>query len=380
MKSTKNGSPNRTKTILSLDGGGVRGTITVAFLIELENLLRKRDDNQSAKLSDYFDLIGGTSTGAIIATALSLGLSTSDIKNLYFKLASLVFRRSFFRLIGFQAVFDEKNLRKEILKICGNRTLDTSDLGTALAIVMKRMDTGSPWIITNNPRTPYWDDPLDNSYVGNRQYRLADLVRASTAAPHYFAPESISVAENEPPGLFVDGAVTPHNNPSLALFHQVTIPTLGFDWQVGQDEMLIISMGTGSFREKLNSVKARRMTAAGLAIKALSGMISDAGTQALMQMQLMGATDTAWRINSEIGNLGSVCITGEPLFTFQRYDARLEKEWLNSELGISLSNKELSIVRKMEDPAGMPLAFEIGRAAANKFMQIDHIKLLRVRA
>jgi patatin-like phospholipase/acyl hydrolase len=57
------------KKILALDGGGIRGMLTVEVLAEIEELLRKalkRDAN--FVLADYFDYIAGTSTGAIIAT------------------------------------------------------------------------------------------------------------------------------------------------------------------------------------------------------------------------------------------------------------------------------------------------------------------------
>jgi len=369
----------RPKAVLSLDGGGVRGTITVAFLSRLEALLRERDGDPAARLCDYFDLIGGTSTGAIIATALSLGLTTKEIEEFYFKLAPLVFRRPFFRLIGVQAVFDERQLKKEVLGVCGERTLDSEDLKTGLAIVMKRMDTGSPWIITNNSKAPYWNDADGGEHIGNRHFKLANLVRASTAAPHYFAPEEISIIDGQPPGLFVDGGVTPHNNPALALFHLATIPDYGFEWPADAEKLLIVSMGTGGFRPRLDPVKARRMTAASLAIKALAGMIADAGTHVLMQMQLMGRTDTPWEINSEIGDLGGYCLPQQPFFTFQRYDARLEADWLAKELGIHLSDKAIEIVRKMEDPEGIPVAYEIGCAAADRYMKANHFSLLRRR-
>ena len=64
------------RKILSLDGGGIRGVLTLEILLEIENQLKaelKKDD--SFRLSDYFDYIGGTSTGAIIAAGLSLGMS-----------------------------------------------------------------------------------------------------------------------------------------------------------------------------------------------------------------------------------------------------------------------------------------------------------------
>jgi patatin-like phospholipase/acyl hydrolase len=67
------------KRILSLDGSGVRGTATVAFLERLEEQISEIE-GRPTRLGDWFDLIGGTSTGAIIATALSLGYRASEVR------------------------------------------------------------------------------------------------------------------------------------------------------------------------------------------------------------------------------------------------------------------------------------------------------------
>src|SRR5215468_6695771 len=67
------------KRMLALDGGGVRGAITVAFLEEIEAVLSAHL-KKSVHLGNWFDLIGGTSTGAIIAGALAMGCTIADIK------------------------------------------------------------------------------------------------------------------------------------------------------------------------------------------------------------------------------------------------------------------------------------------------------------
>lgn len=262
------------KAILALDGGGIRGVISVAILEKIEQLHRERLGAEMT-LSERFDLIGGTSTGAIIATALALGLATADIKTLYFELAPRVFRRSRTRLAFIQTLFDEAALREEIFKVVGDRRLDTPDLRTALAVITKRMDTGGAWLVSNNPGGKFWEDPEDGSFIGNRNYLLADLVRASTAAPYYFKPQFIQIAEGAPPGLFIDGGITPHNNPALALLMLATIPAYGFGWPTGADQLRVISVGTGARRDRMSASAARRMPAAGLAIHALTSMVTD---------------------------------------------------------------------------------------------------------
>lgn len=122
------------------------------------------------RLGDWFDLIGGTSTGALIAGALALGYRTAQIRDFYLRLAPHAFQPTRWGIPLFQAKFNAEGLRTEILKIVGDRELSSRDLITGLSVVMKRMDTGSPWIVANNPRGPYWNDGLDKDgvgYVGN---------------------------------------------------------------------------------------------------------------------------------------------------------------------------------------------------------------------
>ena len=68
-----------------------------------------------------------------------------------------MFQRPFWRIPGLQAKFDARALQQEIDTIVAQRTLDSAELITGLSVVSKRMDTGSPWILTNNPRSPYWE-------------------------------------------------------------------------------------------------------------------------------------------------------------------------------------------------------------------------------
>jgi len=57
-----------------------------------------------------------------------------------------------------QAKFDARGLRGQIDAIIGDRDLASHDLITGLGVITKRMDTGAPWILSNNPRAPYWND------------------------------------------------------------------------------------------------------------------------------------------------------------------------------------------------------------------------------
>ena len=80
------------KKILSLDGGGIRGALTFGYLKKLEDILKaKFPDKPDFRLCDYFDLIGGTSTGAIIAASLAIGKTVDEITKLYMDLGGKIF-------------------------------------------------------------------------------------------------------------------------------------------------------------------------------------------------------------------------------------------------------------------------------------------------
>jgi uncharacterized protein len=405
------------KRILALDGGGVRGAITVAFLEKIEEVLSKRL-GYPVRLGDWFDFVGGTSTGALIAGALALGYRTADIRRFYTERARLAFKHPFWRIPVFQAKFDALTLRREIEHVVGDRTLDSSEIVTGLCVVTKRLDTGSPWIVANNPCAHFWDTPPDESFLGNRHYRLANLVRASTAAPHFFDPEMLSVIEDkrtdrlsdlraaarENPwlarfimgligqlglrrpsqdksraffdskfdGLFVDGGVTPHNNPSLALFFMSILKPYNLCWETGPENLSIVSIGTGTHRARLDFDKLGFGRFPKLALHALMSLMTDAETLVLTQMQWMGECLQPWPINSEIGTVCDSAPRGGKMFKFLRYDVKLEQDWMRDHLDMKFSEDGLIRLRCMDDPGTIEDIFEIGRRAADLQVQQSH--------
>src|SRR5262245_3221994 len=86
----KAGGPYR---LLALDGGGIRGLITLEVLVRMEELLGKAFNDPGFRLSKFFDCIGGTSTGAIIATGLARGMTARELLAFYKDFATDVFRK-----------------------------------------------------------------------------------------------------------------------------------------------------------------------------------------------------------------------------------------------------------------------------------------------
>jgi hypothetical protein len=319
-------------------------------------------------------LIGGTSTGSIIACALALGYRAADVHEFYNTASPRIFYRSRWRIGGLQAKFNANNLMNELEAIIGGRTLDSEDLRTGFAIVAKRLDTGSPWIVTNNPMSQYWNTPQDGSFVGNRHYPLSNLVRASTAAPYYFDPQPISIVSGLAPGLFVDGGFSPHNNPALYLFLVASLPQYKLAWPLGSDEMTIISVGTGSYRHTMSLNESRWARAMGFAVHALVAQMSDSEELILALMSWLGHSPTKWIINSEFGDLGKTAPPNNcPLFRFLRYDVRLEKKWLSQELEIAMDDATIASLRLMDEPKNIPTLYELGVHAAERLVRREDL-------
>ncbi|MEZ5775672.1 MAG: patatin-like phospholipase family protein [Hyphomicrobiaceae bacterium] len=366
--------PAPSKRILALDGGGVRGMVTLGLLEEIERILagRTQDPGRFA-LADYFDLIAGTSTGAIIAAGLALGWKVATIREHYLRLCPDVFAMP--QAFGLtRAMFDGRKLEQHLGRLIGGLTLESEALRTGFMIAAKRIDTGSPWVLTNNPASRFWR-PKEGTHRPNAEYEIAMLIRASTAAPYYFDPVEIVINEGgrhpREVGLFVDGAMGGHNNPALMAFLVATLPAYGFGWATGPDRLLIVSVGTGSwrmrhavgrFQRKLNVDKARHV---------LLGMIQDSSLNVVTALQAISEPRKPWPINSEVEDNGGRMVHAEPLIAFQRYDAVIDEATVGRVLGIDLRRKRrvsglVETLRQLDNgnPQNLERLLALGRDAA----------------
>lgn len=361
------------KRILALDGGGIRGALTLGYLGKIETILRERnDDDPDFRLSDYFDLIGGTSTGSIIATGLALGLSVEELVEIYRKLGSRVFegRMLRFGLIG--SKFSKEPLERALEDNFGDETLGSDKLRTGLMVMTKRLDTGSPWLLHNNPRGKYFGERASGG-TPNRDLLLRRIVRAGTAAPHYFEPELIKVADDMS-GAFVDGGVSPYNNPSMQMLMLATCSGYGLDWPFGADRLLLVSAGTGHLTTTTPPEAVMKMPAVMLAAQSMLSIMEDANWLGQAILQWMGRSATGWTIDGEIGDLSSDSLGGGPaMITYQRYDVALQPDWLKNTLGMSVTDEECASLYAMDDPENVGTLTSLGRTAAARQVDPSHL-------
>ena len=379
------------KRILALDGGGTRGIVSLAFLAQIERALCGEDP--AACLADHFDLIGGTSTGAIIASALALGWRVAEIRKMYMRFSAEVFRRRWRRWLMLTRYRSEplERLLRGTLHPMGRTgegpdvLLGGAELLTGLAIVMKRVDTGSPWVVSNLPDAPHFADH-GGAQNGNARFPLWKLARASAAAPMFFEPAAFDLGQAADGtierGRFIDGGVTPHNNPALRLLELARLPVFGLRWPVGRDRLIIVSVGTGRFRMR-EGARPGFTEAPGAwgrslpgrlplmqAIFALRGIIADGGMQTLRQLQALGWSPMPAHIDGEVGRMEQGGVTDAPLFTLLRYDLDFDALALAGEI----SATEAAQFQAFDAPANMLRLHALADAAARQEVVPAHLQ------
>jgi uncharacterized protein len=363
------------KRILALDGGGVRGMLTLQFLQALETLVTARF-GEKTRLCDYFDLIGGTSTGSIIAAGLACGMTVGALQDLYRNIGASVFQEGRFgkllpdSLQGKLAPkFPPEPLQAELDRQLGaDTTLDSDKVLTGLMIMTKRLDTGSPWPLNNGGRGKF--------AAQDGALRLTQIVRASTAAPTYFAPEEIAIHARDGTvvdGAFVDGGVTPFNDPALHLLMLATLQGYGFCWPTGKNKLLIVSVGTGQYKQPRSAQAVVSDLAALQGVAALQSLMDDCERMNRATLQWLTNCLTPWLIDRAVGDMKLDSQSGPQLATYVRYNAVLEQAWLKTELGVDLAGDKLEQIRKMDDPSNLSDLADLGRRAAAAQVKPEHL-------
>jgi predicted acylesterase/phospholipase RssA len=219
------------KRILTVDGGGIRGIIPARFCVELEDQLVNSSDGQPdiRRLSDVFDLIGGTSTGGLIALALAKppeGQSQESVAQailaLYKQQGPTIFGRPR-GLLGnlFWPKYDATPLEKILKDFFGETRLGQAT--TPVLVTYYDMGTRSVSWLTS------WDHP---------DCLMREAARATSAAPTYFAPVFFPTSPDRP---FVDGGMFANNPAGVAYLQAKT--------HFPDEDLLFVAVGTGTLVE-----------------------------------------------------------------------------------------------------------------------------------
>lgn len=358
------------KKILALDGGGIRGLISVEVLLAIEDLLREATGADSDfVLADYFDYFSGTSTGAIIAAALALGWPAARIRDFYLNSGEQMFDKASL-LKKFQYQYEDEELKKLLQREFGVRTtLGSSSLKTLLMMVMRNTSTDSPWPVSNNPGARF--NARDHEAC-NLDLLLWQLVRASTAAPVYFPPEKVRIGDKH--FVFVDGAITTYNNPSFLTFLMATLGVYGVGWETGEDQLLVVSVGTGTSPEANEDLTPGDMNLLYNASSIPAALMFAALNEQDLLCRAFGRCLCGDPLDREVGDLVDTAGTlkrpgSRSLFTYVRYNAELSTPGLQR-LGLEKIAPEN--VQKLDSVAYLKDLQQVGRAIARHKVKREH--------
>jgi hypothetical protein len=216
--------PARRYRILSLDGGGVKGTYTASVLCTLEAITGK-------KIAEHFDLITGTSTGGIIAIAMGLGIPLEKILDLYVSRGPEIFRCPAFGWVGRLAAcwrhfrrpkHSQEGLQRALSEVFGTRQLGESK--NRLVI---------PAFNAVNGDIQLFKTAHSSAYGMDYQRWAVDVALATSAAPTYF--DAFADCHGR---VFLDGGVWA-NCPAMV---GLTEATANLGWPI--DRIEILSIGT----------------------------------------------------------------------------------------------------------------------------------------
>jgi len=367
------GTPKR---ILSLDGGGIRGALTLGYLKKIETILQEKY-GKDYLLCDHFDLIGGTSTGSIIAAALAVGKTVDEIKTLYMELGGKIFgkKRSFWRpwetVKYLKAEYDYKALEDSLRQEFGDTTLGSDQLKTGLCIVAKRADTNSVWPLINHPNGRFYDS-ADGK---NKDIKLWQAIRASSAAPTYFAPQMIDVGDGQR-AAFVDGGVSMANNPALILLMVATLNGFPFHWPLSEDKITLVSVGTGYNVFKKHVAEIEKAWVKTWASTVPDMLMQDASWQNQIILQWLSNSPIAHYIDMEIGSLRDDYVAGKPMLKYLRYNFPITVNELNNlGFGKKFTEKDVESLIEMSNAHNREELYKIGEKAAKEKVKEEHFVL-----
>jgi uncharacterized protein len=353
------------KKMLALDGGGIRGVITLEMLLRLETMLAEQlGAGDGFVLGDYFDYIGGTSTGAVIAAGLAKGLPVRRLLDLYvarceemFDHASLL-RRYHYR-------YGSLRLKELLQDVLGkDTTLGSEDLKTLLLIIVRNATTDSPWPLSNNPDALFNDSSRDDN---NLNIPLWQLVRASTAAPTYFPPEVVTLGSHD--FVFVDGAVTMYNNPAFQLFLMATLDAYRLCWPATESDLLLVSMGTGTSPKADDHLRPGAMNLVFNANSVPAALMSAALNEQDLLCRVFGRCRHGAPIDMEVGDLmHGAGLLEKRLFSYVRYNPELSRRGLHD---LGLDDVVPENVQRLDSVQHIGDLRRVGQAAAHD-VAVEH--------
>jgi patatin-like phospholipase/acyl hydrolase len=238
--------------ILAIDGGGIRGMLPAMIIAELEKRLRIATGREDSYISDYFDLIAGTSAGGILSCFYlynhdNCHLDASEAVVLLENYGSKIFQKRFFGFFirFFDALYPSRGINSVLRKTFGEAKLSDAQCNCA---IMAYDITGRKAVIFTR------DSAQQNP---GRDYKLRDIARATSAAPTFFRVAKAQSMSGDYSYL-IDGGIYA-NDPTICAIIEAKKTRFGLNGEYPNiNEMLVVSIGTGKVVKSYNYEKSKR--------------------------------------------------------------------------------------------------------------------------
>lgn len=348
------------KTICCFDAGAIRGLATLGILNQLEKAVRLRitphvseSDVANFRIVDCFCMIAGTSTGSIIAAALTDAKqrrTVEEVVELYKENAKQTLKRSWWYKLKtafglFGSIYDSNLLAKMCHNVLGNMLL--SEAVPPVLIPTYNLEADRPRMFTT----------LDAKAM-KEDYLMADVVRGATAVPVFFAPVVVTDTTGNIKTTCLDGALTMTSPAVIAISEYIRVT------QCDLKDTRIVSIGTGIGTSKF-SFKWLTYLGSGIATGApFLGLLAYFGAESTVDAELDRLMTTAksqdnyYRFNpiltgwagtvfsyfsiasmDSLYNAGVECVREND--DFDELVDMLASEWLHSTKGIQLPRRKL---------------------------------------
>ncbi|WP_028023349.1 patatin-like phospholipase family protein [Enterovibrio calviensis] len=289
--------------ILSIDGGGIRGIIAGQILVALEEKLRIKSGDNTKKIGDFFDLVAGTSTGAILGCAYICPNETGGTKynaseavDIYLNEGDEIFDIDVLQKIkSFGGLRDEKYsadaLETALFDYFGDTKL--SALTKPCCFVSYDIRSRNPVIFNSKNRS--------GDTITSNDFYVRDILRGTSAAPTYFEPARIySLAPNRRKHILIDGGLVA-NDPALCAYNEALKCTNA----KGIKDMVIVSIGTGKELKSYTYNQSKDWGPLGWAKPALDITLEAGPQMTAYHMEMIASTvknSKYFRISPELHN------------------------------------------------------------------------------
>jgi len=246
--------------ILAIDGGGIRGMLPAIIVAELEKRLRLATGKEDSYISDYFDLIAGTSAGGILSCVYLCNkdggrLDANEAVTLLEKYGPKIFQKRVFGFLIrlFDALYPARGIHNALRNTLGEVKLSDAQCNCAIMA----------YDITDRKAVIFTRDSARQE--PGRDYKLRDIARATSAAPTYFRVARAKSMTNDPSYL-IDGGIFA-NDPTICAIIEAKKTKFSLTGKYPKiSEMLVVSIGTGKVQKSYNYEKAKKWGAISWAI------------------------------------------------------------------------------------------------------------------